>query len=98
MMDIDSDSCALCIHYADSIDYTIGAFCRDCPLRRHLGKRCDETDDMPFRRFSKGGNAQPMIQALLATKFMLLHEQAKEKKKSGRGKAKGPKRRNSSRP
>ena len=88
MLDIDGGSCALCVHYAESIDGTI---CGDCPLRRHLGKRCDETDDMPFRRFSKGGNVQPMIQALLATKFMLLDERTKEKKGGGR-KAKGTKR------
>ena len=62
---IDSESCALCIHHA------IGkGTCERCPLFLALGMSCDYGwhGESPYGIFVNGGNAKPMLAALLKAK------------------------------
>jgi len=56
---IDGDTCALCVHYIGDDE------CKECPLFKYLGRKCDE-DEGPYSEFATKayGDPEPMIAAL----------------------------------
>ena len=78
ILNVDGDSCALCVRYYDN-DY--GCFddddedhpCTQCPLARSLGRSCDSGEDGGvFYRGKK--DPQVMIDALKAAREMVEKE------------------------
>lgn len=59
---VDAYSCALCCRHV-----LPKGSCDKCPLARHLGERCDNTDISPYQIYNATQNPEPMLQALLDT-------------------------------
>lgn len=64
-IDTDGDTCALCVHYCDR--HQDPHFCEMCPLKLHLGARCDNHNG-PWDIWNRTGNPEPMLDALVAVK------------------------------
>lgn len=60
-LDIDSSSCALCVHHLKETDLAVT--CTGCPLAAALGRPCD-TPGAPYNSFLGTGNVEPMIKEL----------------------------------
>lgn len=71
-LDIDSDTCSLCVAYFDSDEDGVG--CDQCPLYQHLGERCDYNAFSPYSIACRTHDVEPMIAALEA---ILLKEETK---------------------
>ena len=66
-LEINSDSCVLCIRY-------VSTFCAMCPIVKVRGARCDEMTetekekgsiaDAPYQQMASYNNAQPMLDLL----------------------------------
>lgn len=77
-INFDSNTCALCVRYAD-LDFTgdgDGDVCGPCPLYMHLGNRCfydswldvyNEDGTYPYDYWKDKRDPKPMIKALRAT-------------------------------
>jgi hypothetical protein len=58
-LDIDSSSCALCIHHDSDFPY-----CSGCPLHKSLGRACSTFSGAEYESFTSHGDAKPMFFAL----------------------------------
>lgn len=67
LLDIDADTCALCVKYYDDKADTFRDACLACPLFRTLGKPCDHLKSSPYAIWKDTGNPNPMIRALEKT-------------------------------
>jgi len=56
---VDSNSCALCQGYVEKNNH-----CEGCPLFKHVGERCGDSNTDPFSIWYDTGDPKPMIQAL----------------------------------
>lgn len=57
-LEIDCDSCAMCVHYDDC------RTCPKCPLSKARGRRCDDArtgTTSPYGAFTASGDPEPMI-------------------------------------
>lgn len=79
VLQVNADSCALCMKYGDAW------YCSGCPLTRvRAGSPCDKgrlsEDQAPWRAWTYDQNPEPMIAALEKAEAALLREQARRKK------------------
>jgi len=70
ILNVDGDSCALCVRYYDDDDEDHP--CTQCPLAMSLGKVCDGDEDSVFYRGKK--DPQVMIDALKAAREIVVKE------------------------
>ena len=60
VLTIDSETCGLCVHH-------ISSDCAGCPLKEHLGRKCDAGGDSPYLQML-AGSTKPMLDALKASR------------------------------
>lgn len=85
VLDIDSDTCALCQHHVGRVGN-----CQGCPLFVALGgSRCDRDPDSPYWLWTDDENPEPMIRALRKAKKLV--DAKKEARKAAAAKRKAQK-------
>lgn len=77
-INIDCESCALCVKYLKDWDGSVISKCEQCPLYITLGRACDDrtSGDSPYSLFIDNQDPEPMIVALKKC----LKENSSEKK------------------
>lgn len=66
-LNIDAESCALCVRFYDDDTSVENEECKKCPLFKTLGNPCDIALKSPYRIWKNQDNPRPMIRALEKT-------------------------------